>query len=140
TDLAPRHGRRGSGVLTSVLAVHEPGTTRTRTELEEMFLALCDRSGFPRPGVNVHNEGYECDFAWREQRLIVETDGAAAHGTLRAKQRDPVRDAELQLAGWIVIRVPYLLLLNAPESVAAQIERALTQAPRPSAPAAPRRP
>jgi hypothetical protein len=29
---APRHGRRGSGVLASVLAVHEPGTTRTVSE------------------------------------------------------------------------------------------------------------
>jgi hypothetical protein len=36
TDAAPRHGRRGSGLLASVLAVHKPGSTRTRSELEEM--------------------------------------------------------------------------------------------------------
>ncbi len=89
TGLAPRHGRRGSGVLSSVLAVHAAGSTRTRSDLEEMFLALCDSHGLPRPEVNVHIEGYECDFVWREQRLIVETDGGAAHGTRRAKRRDP---------------------------------------------------
>ena len=76
-DAAPRRGRKGSGLLSSVLAVHEPGSTRTRSELEEIFLALCDSSGFPRPEVNVGIEGYECDFVWREQRLIVETDGGA---------------------------------------------------------------
>jgi len=125
----PRHGRRGSGLLSSVLAVHEPGSTRTRSELEEMFLALCDGKGFPRPEVNSTIEEYECDFVWREQRLVVETDGGAAHGTRRAEERDPVRDADLQIAGWIVIRIPYMRLLNAPDQVAAQVGRALTPAP-----------
>jgi Transcriptional regulator, AbiEi antitoxin/Protein of unknown function (DUF559) len=129
TDAAPRQGRRGSGLLASVLAVHEPGSTRTRSDLEEMFLALCDSHGFPRPEVNVGIEGYECDFVWRDRRLIVETDGGAAHGTRRARERDPVRDADLQLAGWIVIRVPHLRLLNAPDAVAAQLARRLTPAP-----------
>ena len=68
SGLAPRRGRSGSGRLTSVLAVHAAGSTRTRSELEEMFLALCDKHGLPRPEVNVHIEGYECDFVWREQR------------------------------------------------------------------------
>jgi hypothetical protein len=137
-DAASRQGRRGSGLLSSVLAVHEPGSTRTRSELEEMFLALCDSSGFPQPEVNVGIEGYECDFVWRDQRLIVETDGEAAHGTPGAKERDPVRDAELQLAAWTVMRVPYMRLLNAPNAVADQVRRGLT--PAPAAPAAPRPP
>jgi very-short-patch-repair endonuclease len=117
-----------------VLAVHEPGSTRTLSELEEMFLGLCDSSGFPRPEVNSRIEGYLCDFVWRDQGLIVETDGGAAHRTRRARERDPVRDAELQLAGWIVMRVPYARLLNAPDAVAVQVRRGLTQAP--AAPAA----
>jgi hypothetical protein len=56
TGLAPRHGRRGSGTLSSVLAVHRPGSTRTRSHLEELFIALCDRHRLPRPEVNVHVE------------------------------------------------------------------------------------
>ncbi|HYN90445.1 MAG TPA: DUF559 domain-containing protein [Thermoleophilaceae bacterium] len=100
TGLAPRHGRCGSGLLKRVLAEHRPGSTRTRSPLEDVFIALCDRHHLPRPEVNVYIEGYECDFVWREQRLIVETDGGAAHGTTRAKKRDPVRDAELMIAGW----------------------------------------
>ena len=105
TDAAPRKGRRGSGLLSSVLAVHEPGSTRTRSELEERFIAFCDSHGFRRPEVNCSIEGYLCDFVWREERLVVETDGKRAHGTRRASRRDPVRDAELQIAGWRVVRV-----------------------------------
>ena len=134
----PRHGRRGSGLLVSVLARHTPGSTRTLSDLEEMFLALCDDYGFPRPKANCRIEGYLCDFVWRDERLIVETDGGAAHGTGRARERDPIRDAELQLAGWIVMRIPYMRLLNEPDAVAAQVGRALRRAP--AAPASPRPP
>jgi hypothetical protein len=74
TGLTARHGRRGAGTLSSVLAVHTPGSTRTKSHMEELFIALCDKHGLPRPEVNVHIEGYECDFVWRDQRLIVETD------------------------------------------------------------------
>jgi very-short-patch-repair endonuclease len=135
---APRHGRRGSGLLSSVLAVHEPGSTRTRSELEEMFLALCDSRGFVRPEVNNSIEGYECDFVWPAQRLVVETDGGAAHGTERAKERDPVKDADLQIAGWRVVRIPSVRLFRASDAVAAQLERLLT--PALEAPAAPHPP
>jgi very-short-patch-repair endonuclease len=137
TGLAARHGRRGSGALSSVLAVHAAGSTRTRSELEEMFLALCDKHGLPRPEVNVHIEGYECDFVWREQRLIVETDGAAAHGTARAMRRDPTRDAELMIAGWRVWRVTYERLLREPDAVAEQLVRlGITPSRPPATPAA----
>jgi Protein of unknown function (DUF559)/Transcriptional regulator, AbiEi antitoxin len=134
---APMHGRRGSGLLSSVLAVHTPGTTRTLSELEERFLAFCDKHGFPRPEVNVSIEGYLCDFVWRDKWVIVETDGGRAHGTARARGRDPVRDADLQIAGWRVMRIPSLRLSKEPEAVAEQIRRLLAT-PAPAAPAAPR--
>jgi hypothetical protein len=132
---APRHGRRGSGLLASVLAVHTPGSTRTHPGLEEQFLAFLDERGFPRPEVNVCVEGYECDFVWREQRVIVETDGDQAHGTQRARERDPVRDADLQIAGWRVIRITSMRFFGQPDAVAEQLARLLT--PVPAAPAAP---
>jgi hypothetical protein len=49
TGLEPRHGRQGSGRLALVLAVHRPGSTRTKSPLEEIFIALCDRYQLPRP-------------------------------------------------------------------------------------------
>jgi hypothetical protein len=133
---APIHGRRGFRLLTSVLAVHEPGTTRTLSELEERFLAFCEKHGFPRPMVNDSIEGYLCDFVWRDERVIVETDGSRAHGTERARRRDPIKDADLQIAGWRVIRIPSLRLFREPEAVREQLARLLAT-PAPAAPVAP---
>jgi very-short-patch-repair endonuclease len=134
----PRHGRRGSGLLASVLVRHTPGSTRTLSELEEWFIAFCDEYGFRRPEVNVSVEGYLCDFVWREERVVVETDGGAAHGTRRAKERDPVRDADLQIAGWRVIRITSMRLSRQPDAVEEQLRRLLRRAP--AAPASPHPP
>jgi very-short-patch-repair endonuclease len=133
---APIHGRKGSGLLSSVLVVHEPGTTRTLSDLEEQFLAFCEKHRFPRPAVNDSIEGYLCDFVWRGERLIVETDGGRAHGTTRARRRDPIKDADLQIAGWRVMRIPSVRLSREPEDVAEQLRRLLAT-PAPAAPVAP---
>jgi uncharacterized protein DUF559 len=135
---APRPGRSGSGLLASVLADHRPGATRTRSELEEAFLAFCEERGLPTPEVNIHVEGYLSDFVWPEQRVIVETDGRRAHGTTRARRRDPVRDADLQIAGWRVMRVTSMRLAREPDAVEEQLRDLLR--PVPAALAAPRRP
>jgi very-short-patch-repair endonuclease len=124
-DLQPRPGRRGSGVLASVLAQHDPGTTRTRSELEERMLSLCHRFRLPTPEVNAAIEGYAVDFLWRNQGLIVETDGWEAHGTRAAFERDRHRDADLLAAGWRVLRISYARLEAEPDWVAARIAEAL---------------
>jgi very-short-patch-repair endonuclease len=125
TDLRPRHGRRGCGVLARVLAEHDRGSTRTRSELEERMLALCRRGGLPAPQVNAKVEGYAVDFAWRDAGLVVETDGWAAHGTRRAFERDRLRDADLTAAGWRVVRITRRRLERDAEAVAGQLERLL---------------
>ena len=125
TDLRPRPGRRGSGTLAEALVRHHAGATRTRSNLEERMLTLVHRVGLPAPEVNSSIEGYTVDFAWRADRLIVETDGWAAHGTRHAFERDRRRDADLLAAGWRVLRVSYGRLEAEPEWVAARIAEAL---------------
>ena len=125
TDLQPRPGRRGSGALAEALARHDAGTTRTRSDLEERMLSLLDRFHLPVPEVNGGIEGCTVDFAWRAQRLIVETDGWRAHGTRHAFERDRRRDADLLAAGWRVLRVSYGRLEREPEWVAERIADAL---------------
>jgi very-short-patch-repair endonuclease len=125
TDLQPRPGRRGRGALAEALARHDAGTTRTRSDLEERLLSLLDRFRLPVPEVNGSIEGYTVDFAWRAQRLIVETDGWGAHGTRHAFERDRRRDADLLAAGWRVLRVSYGRLECEPEWVADRIAGAL---------------
>ena len=125
TGLRPRHGRRGSGLLASVLERHDPGSTRTRSELEERMLALCRSRRLPRPEINSSNEGHLVDFVWPQARLMVETDGWLAHGTRSAFERDRRRDAQLTAAGWRVMRITDTRLAREPDWVAARLAEAL---------------
>jgi very-short-patch-repair endonuclease len=127
--LRPVPGRRGAGQLRRVLAGHAAGSTRTRSELEELLLDLCRRAGLPEPELNQTIEGYEADFIWREARLIVETDGWAAHGTRAAFEWDRRRDAEHTAAGWRVVRITIRRLEEEPEAVAEQLLHLLAARP-----------
>ena len=123
--VSPRPGRRGAGVLAQVIAMHAPGSTRTRSELEERMLSLCDRFRLPTPEVNTTVQGHEVDFLWRDSRLVVEVDGWAAHGTRSAFERDRRRDADLLAAGWRVLRISWERLRSEPLWVAERLAEVL---------------
>jgi very-short-patch-repair endonuclease len=89
----------------------------TRSELERRFLDRCLRAGLPTPSVNTWVAGHEVDVLWQEQRLIVELDGRSYHQTRAAFERDRLRDAALQLAGYRVLRVTRRWLDAEPEAV-----------------------
>jgi very-short-patch-repair endonuclease len=125
SGLAPRAGRRGGAVISRVLAEHQAGTTRTRSEFEERMLALCRRFQLPAPLVNEEIEGYIADFVWLEERVIVETDGWQAHGTRRAFESDRLRDADLIAAQWRPLRLTWTRLTTEEDGVAAQLKRVL---------------
>jgi very-short-patch-repair endonuclease len=74
-------------------------------ELERRTACLiASDPSIPAPERNVIIEGYEMDFAWREQKLNVEVDGGEFHGTEIARRRDAKRDRKLALADWLVVR------------------------------------
>ena len=131
-DLLVRHPRRpGAAALRAVLA--EPGRGITRSELEDLFLAFLDAAGLPRPVTNVwlRVDGiwFEVDCAWHEQRLIVELDGRATHGTSHAFEHDRNRDRRLVAAGWRVMRITWRQLREEPEAVGRDLRAALARAP-----------
>jgi Transcriptional regulator, AbiEi antitoxin/Protein of unknown function (DUF559) len=126
--LSRAFGRRGAPGLRAILDENAIGQTVTRSEMEERFLSLCDRAGLPPPEVNVWlglpgGGRAQADFLWREQRLIVETDGRAAHGTRRAFEHDRRRDQRLVLASWRVIRVTWRQLTREPEELVRILEK-----------------
>lgn len=135
TDVLDRsNGRRGAPILRAVLVEHRVGSTLTVSELEERFLLICRQTCVRAPEVNAwvalaDNTGYRADFLWRGHRLIVETDGHAAHGTRRAFERDRERDQRLMRAGWRVVRFSYRQITREPERVAETL-RALLVRPR----------
>jgi hypothetical protein len=95
-------------------------THTTRSPLEDEFLELCDRHDIPRPLVNHRVEGFEVDFCWPEERLIVETDGGR-HRTAAAFERDRARDALLTALGWRVMRFTAKQVRRDPDRVAALV-------------------
>jgi len=78
---------------------------RTRSDLEQAFLAICRRHRLPRPEVNVRIGPFLVDFLWRDQRLVVETDGYRYHRGKVAFQDDRGRDLELRQLGFDVLHL-----------------------------------
>jgi very-short-patch-repair endonuclease len=99
----------------------------TRSTLERRFLSVMREAGLPRPRVN-HTVGpYEIDFAWLDQRVLVEVDGWRAHGHRLVFERDRARDAELAAMGYVVLRFTWRQLHDTPLLVAAQVAQALAR-------------
>jgi predicted transcriptional regulator of viral defense system len=121
--LARADGRRGAKLLRAVLAEHRAGSTLTRSELEEAFLAICRAVGLPPEAVNAwipfpDGGGAEADFLWRAEHLIVEVDGRDVHTTRRAFDSDRRRDQRLMLLGWRVVRFTWRQVMFEPAYVA----------------------
>ena len=128
-------GRRGVARLRMVIEELDPDTKRTRSELERRFLALCKRAGLPRPEVNVlldlGNVRFEPDFLWRDQRLIIETDGRQSHDTYSAFESDRRRAQRLQLAGWRISQCTWSQVVYEPQELAAIVRGLLAIADGP---------
>jgi very-short-patch-repair endonuclease len=137
---AEREGLAGQGVLASLLARHplhhgaaalrrvlalHGGPQFTRSEAEARLLALFRRGGLPAPALNVRVAGYEVDFLWRAERLVVEVDGFAYHSSAHAFERDRRRDAALTAAGIRVVRFTWRQVADEPESVLVTVARTL---------------
>jgi hypothetical protein len=120
-----RPGHRGAGRLTAALNTHTPGTTLTKSDLEELFLGLCDRIALPRPRVNTRPAGFEVDFLFPEARLIVETDSWRHHRSREAFEKDRHRDAVHTRAGYRTLRFTHRQLTTDPTTVAATLRAAL---------------
>ncbi len=97
----------------------------TRSELEHLFLRLCERHRIPAPEVNVRVGNHEVDFLWRRQRLIAETDGYRYHRGSAAFEDDHARDLDLRGNGFALHRFTYRQVTTEPARVAASITRAL---------------
>ena len=98
---------------------------RDRSELERRMLWVCRRHHLPPPEVNVTLGPYTVDFLWREQRLVVETDGWEAHRGRQAFEDDRARDAYLRLEGYEVLRFSWRQVMHDPASVVALLRRYL---------------
>lgn len=65
------------------------------------------------------------DFAWPDERLVVEVDGFAFHADRASYRNDRRRTNELVLAGWRVLRFSWEDVVGSPDVVVDQVRRAL---------------
>ena len=125
-----RAGRRHGTAMMRAFLRSEDGRGFTRSEAERRTRALLRQARLPVPRVNARVAGYEIDFLWEPERVIVEVDGYAYHGNRRAFERDRRKDLALTSAGYLVIRISWRQLDEEPFVVVAHVARALERAAR----------
>jgi very-short-patch-repair endonuclease len=128
-QLLARHPRRrGAAVVRKILGAGEPAGI-TQNDFEERFVTFLDAHGLPRPRFNatlqLRGRFLKPDCMWPEQRLIVELDGRAVHGTDAAFESDRHRDRVLVADGWRSMRITWLQLRDEPEEIAADLKETL---------------
>jgi very-short-patch-repair endonuclease len=125
---------RGAQRLRAVMADHDDTAAPTESELEERLFVVLRRGDLPLPERQVHIDPGDgeppvrVDFAWRAQKLVVETDGGRYHRTQRAFESDRRRDQRLTQAGWRVIRITWRQLRDEPERILRMFETLLSPA------------
>ena len=97
----------------------------SRSDLERDFLRLCRRRRLPLPEVNVMIGRDLVDFLWRDQSLVVETDGYRYHRGRVAFEEDRERDLRLRARGFDVMRVSEKQVNEDPGTVAEVVVAAL---------------
>jgi hypothetical protein len=108
--LGRARGKKGAPVLRRAVAAYRPSTQKS--ELERGFTQLLKpASDIPSPSFNALTEGetgtHEVDALWENHKLAVQLDGFAFHRTRRDREKDALSDADLELAGYRVMRLTW---------------------------------
>jgi very-short-patch-repair endonuclease len=122
-----RPGRRGSGVLRTVLDDRALGAAPPDSVLEARMAYLLRSQGLP-PALFHHRvpEAHAVlDFAYVDRRIAIEVDGFEVHGTPRAMASDHARHNRLVAAGWTTLRFTWAQVVRQPGEVAKAIRSAL---------------
>ena len=116
-------GRPGSAKLRAALSEHQPRLARTKSELEILFVEICEKAKIPVPDVNVRVAGWEVDAVWREERIAVELDGYDNHRSPAQVKRDRRKELALRAAGYLPVRYSEEQLTHHRKEVVADLRR-----------------
>lgn len=70
---------------------------------------------------------YKVDLAFVTERVVIEIQGLAYHSTPEQRRADDAKLADLQVVGWLVIRLTWHDLVERPDWVVAAVRRALNR-------------
>ena len=132
-DHLARRGKPGTKSLRAVLKDRGAVPASPTTVLEERMFELMERSGLPTPTVQfsapwLAATNGRVDFAYPEQRLVIEGDSRRWHQLADAFLTDRERDNLAQLAGWRVLRFTWWDIEERPKYVVSLIRQALSSA------------
>ena len=97
------------------------------------FLALCRRAGLPQPEVqqwiNLPDGGdpIRADFLWREEEVIVETDGEKYHKTHQRRRSDRRKDQRLTVHGFLPLRTDSNQVFRRPTELEAMLKSLISR-------------
>jgi hypothetical protein len=107
-----RRGVRALGEIANQWRMPDGEAPDVRSLFEARMLPPLVAIGFEWPESNrtlqIGGETFMADFYWSKQRLLIETDGEATHGTPVAFSGDRRRDQVLMSEGYRAARVTWL--------------------------------
>jgi very-short-patch-repair endonuclease len=116
-------GRYGSPAARILLHAADDGT---RSEAERLFIRLLKQAGITGWRTNYPVGGYLVDVAFPRRKVAVEIDGFAFHSESEEFHRDRVRQNNITLLGWQVLRFTWLDLTEYPDRVIATLQAAIS--------------
>ncbi len=103
---------------------------RLTTELERRFDELLKRSPLPYPARQHPIGSRFADFAYVDERIVIELDGGDSHMRREVFEDDRARQNELVLRGWTILRFTWDDVTKRPERVVATIGQMLETSSR----------
>ena len=124
-------GRDGTTLLRHLVEEQVRAGGPTESWLEDRVMAFLRQLGLPDPvrgyPVNLSDGRFRLDAAWPDRLVDIEADSRLWHTSPSDRRRDAERDARLEAAGWIVIRITWLQLVEEPVAVADRLLGALAR-------------
>lgn len=129
-DSLARKGKKGTKAMRDILDRRVDGPQISATELEHLLLGVIRRAGLPEPNREFSApwlkqiEG-RVDLAYPDARIVIEADSRRWHTMFDAFEVDRRRDNAAQLAGWVVLRFTWRMVVDRPSEVVSTIRIAL---------------
>ncbi|MGH8975061.1 MAG: endonuclease domain-containing protein [Acidimicrobiia bacterium] len=125
-----RKGRRGIAAFREDLELYSR-IGCPETKFEDAIRELLAGAGLPEPElqhwVTANGHRYRIDVAYPELRIGIEGKSKEHHLNDLAFESDSVRDADLAIAGWIVIHVTWAQIRRDPAGVVRRIRQAISR-------------
>lgn len=116
-------GRHGSPAARRMLWAAESGA---RSHAERILVQLLRAAGITGWVANYRLGGYRLDIAFPDLKVAIEVDGWAYHSGPDEFEGDRIRQNQIVLLGWTVLRFTWLDLTTTPDRVIAEVHRAIS--------------